>query len=69
MVKNISINDRNVRMKMWDTAEQEAYRSINRSYYKNSTCAFIVYDITEKKLSMMLRFGYKIEENFVLKMF
>ena len=34
---------------MWDTAGQEAYRSITRSYYKNSTCAFIVYDITEKK--------------------
>ena len=49
MAKNISINDRNVRMQMWDTAGQEAYRSITRSYYKNSTCAFIVYDITEKK--------------------
>jgi len=49
MAKNISINDRNVRIQIWDTAGQEAFRSITRSYYKNSTCAFIVYDITEKK--------------------
>ena len=49
MSKNISINDRNIRIQMWDTAGQEAYRSITRSYYKNSTCVFIVYDITDKK--------------------
>ena len=49
MAKNISINDRNVRIQIWDTAGEEAYRSITRSYYKSSTCAFIVYDITEKK--------------------
>ena len=49
MSKNISIQDRNIRIQIWDTAGQEAYRSITRSYYKNSTCAFIVYDITEKK--------------------
>ena len=49
MAKNISINDRNVRIQIWDTAGQEAFRSITRSYYKSSTCAFIVYDISEKK--------------------
>ena len=49
MSKNISINDRNIRIQMWDTAGQEAYRSITRSYYKNSTCVFIVYDISDKK--------------------
>ena len=49
MAKNISVNDRNVRLQIWDTAGQEAFRSITRSYYKSSTCAFIVYDITDKK--------------------
>ena len=49
MSKNISIQDRNIRIQIWDTAGQEAYRSITRSYYKNSTCVFIVYDITDKK--------------------
>ena len=49
MAKNISIDNRNVRIQIWDTAGEEAFRSITRSYYKNSTCAFIVYDITEQK--------------------
>ena len=46
MAKNIQVNDRNVRIQIWDTAGAEAFRSITRSYYKNSTCAFLVYDIT-----------------------
>ena len=49
MAKNISVKNRNVRLQIWDTAGQEAFRSITRSYYKNSTCAFIVFDITDKK--------------------
>ena len=49
MAKNISINDRKVRIQIWDTAGQEAYRSITRSYYKSAACVFIVYDISDKK--------------------
>lgn len=49
MAKNVVINERNIRVQIWDTAGQEAFRSITRSYYKNSTCAFIVYDITNKQ--------------------
>ena len=49
MAKNISIKDRTVRIQIWDTAGQEAYRSITRSYYKSAACVFIVYDISDKK--------------------
>ena len=49
MAKNVTINDRNIRIQIWDTAGQEAFRSITRSYYKSSTCAFIVYDISDRK--------------------
>ena len=69
MAKNIVINDRNVRIQIWDTAGQEAFRSITRSYYKSSTCAFIVYDITEKKHFMMFHHCYKIVEICVIKIF
>ena len=48
MAKNIQVNDRTIRVQIWDTAGQEAFRSITRSYYKSSTVAFIVYDITNK---------------------
>jgi len=29
-------------------AGQETFKSITRAYYKNSVCAFLVYDITKK---------------------
>ena len=49
MAKNIAIKGRNVRIQIWDTAGEEAYRSITRSYYKSSACVFIVYDISDRK--------------------
>ena len=46
--KNIEINSRIYRIQIWDTAGQENFRSIARAYYKNSICACIVYDITNR---------------------
>ena len=46
--KNIEINSRIYRIEIWDTAGQENFRSIARAYYKNSICACIVYDITNR---------------------
>ena len=46
--KNIEINNRIYRIQVWDTAGQEQFRSIARAYYKNSVCACIVYDITNR---------------------
>ena len=46
--KNIEINGRIYRIQIWDTAGQENFRSIARAYYKNSICACIVYDITNR---------------------
>ena len=47
--KNINIKDKIYRVQIWDTAGQENFRSITRSYYKNSVCALIVYDISSKE--------------------
>ena len=46
--KNLEINKRIYRVQIWDTAGQENFRSIARAYYKNSVCACIVYDITNR---------------------
>ena len=48
IAKNIKIEDSTFRIQIWDTAGQENFLSMTRVYYKNSCCAFIVYDITEK---------------------
>lgn len=34
---------------IWDTAGQEAYRSLNRIFYKNAKIVVLVYDITKKQ--------------------
>ena len=47
--KNVEINNKTFRIQIWDTAGQENFRSITRAYYKNSVCAIIVYDITNKE--------------------
>ena len=46
--RNIEINKAIYRIQIWDTAGQENFRSIARAYYKNSVCACIVYDITNR---------------------
>ena len=46
---NLVINNNIYRIQIWDTAGQENFRSITRSYYKNSACALIVYDITRRE--------------------
>jgi small GTP-binding protein len=46
--KNVDTDDKTLRIQIWDTAGQETFRSITRSYYKNSCCAFLVYDITKR---------------------
>ena len=46
--KNIELEDKIYRIQIWDTADQELFRSITRSYYKNCVCSCVVYDITNK---------------------
>ena len=45
---NVILDNSVYRVQIWDTAGQENFRSITRSYYKNSACALIVYDITNR---------------------
>ena len=49
IAKNIEIGSSIFRLQIWDTAGQETFLSMTRVYYKNSSCAFLVYDITEKE--------------------
>uniref|UniRef100_A0A914CHU8 Ras-related protein Rab-39B n=1 Tax=Acrobeloides nanus TaxID=290746 RepID=A0A914CHU8_9BILA len=41
--------DMRVKLQLWDTAGQEKFKSITRSYYRNSVGVIIVYDITNRK--------------------
>ena len=37
-----------VKLQVWDTAGQESFRSITRSYYRNTAVAIVVFDITRR---------------------
>ncbi|OHS98250.1 GTP-binding protein YPTC4 [Tritrichomonas foetus] len=47
-IKMLQMDGKDVKVQIWDTAGQEIFRSITRSYYRDSNCAIIVYDITDR---------------------
>ena len=47
--KEEEINGRKIRVKIWDTAGQELYKSITKNFYRNSDGVIIVYDVTDRE--------------------
>jgi len=44
----IDIDNKQIKLQIWDTAGQESFRSITRSYYRGAAGALLVYDITRR---------------------
>ncbi|KAH3756714.1 Ras family protein [Pelomyxa schiedti] len=44
----VTVQDNQVKLQIWDTAGQEKFRSIIRSYYRGAAGALLVYDITRR---------------------
>ena len=44
--KDITVDDKDVKLQFWDTAGQEAYRSISASYFRNAKGVVLVFDLT-----------------------
>jgi len=44
----VDIEGEHIKLQIWDTAGQEAFRSITRAYYRGATGALLVYDITRR---------------------
>ena len=47
--KTIELDGQSIKLQIWDTAGQENFRSITRSYYRSAIGALLVYDITRKE--------------------
>lgn len=45
----VNIDGQQVKLQIWDTAGQESFRSITRSYYRGAAGALLVYDITRRE--------------------
>ena len=46
--KQIDLDDRLIKLQIWDTAGHEKFRTITTSYYKSAHAIIILYDITQK---------------------
>ena len=46
--KTIELNNKTIKIQIWDTAGQEAFQAITRTYYKGAVGALLVYDITRR---------------------
>jgi small GTP-binding protein len=48
-VRKIPIDGKQIKLQIWDTAGQDNFRSIIRSYYRGTVGALLVYDITQRQ--------------------
>ena len=46
---NVKINNKIIRLQLWDTCGQEIYRSVISGFYRNSSVVMLVYAINDKK--------------------
>eukprot|EP01138_Halocafeteria_seosinensis_P006565 gb/GECG01006711.1/.p1 GENE.gb/GECG01006711.1/~~gb/GECG01006711.1/.p1 ORF type:complete len:212 (+),score=22.95 gb/GECG01006711.1/:1-636(+) len=47
--RTVKVDDKEVKLQIWDTAGQESFRSITRSYYRGAAGALLVYDISRRE--------------------
>ena len=47
-IKFFEKDNKNIKIQIWDTAGEEAFQSITKTYYRNAIGALLVYDITKK---------------------
>jgi len=47
--RTITIDSNQIKLQIWDTAGQEKFRSITRSYYRGAAGCLLVYDITRRE--------------------
>lgn len=46
--RTVKIKGKDIKIQIWDTAGQENFRSLTRSYYRSSIASLVVYDVTSR---------------------
>jgi len=59
-ILTMNIDAKEVRLKVWDTAGQELYRSIVPIYVRDTFAAILVYDLTEPKSAQALEHWHSV---------
>ena len=53
--KSININDKIIKLDIWDTAGQEIFQALVETFYKGSKGVILMYDITNEESFKKLR--------------
>jgi Ras-related protein Rab-2A len=58
------IDEKIVKLQIWDTAGQESFRSITRIFYRGAHCVFLTYDITrDETFSNVIDWLKEVKQN------
>jgi small GTP-binding protein len=49
LLMHFQVNDLKLKLQIWDTCGQEMYRSLVQGFYRNTSLALVVYDVSQKK--------------------
>lgn len=64
-VRDLEIQDQNVKLVIWDVAGQPSFRQVRRHYYSGAHAALLVFDVTEPRTFMTLQNWYNDFRNVV----
>ena len=59
LLMHFKVNDLKIKLQIWDTCGQEMYRSLVQGFYRNTSLALVVYDVSQQitydKLDVWIR--------------
>lgn len=61
-VRRLNIDNKTVKMQIWDTAGQEKFNSITTAYYRQARAAIVMYDVTRPATFQNLRKWFTLIE-------
>lgn len=65
-IKSLVVNDKKVKLQLWDSCGQERFNALTRSYYRNTDAFIICYDISSHKSFENAKFWIKELEKYVI---
>jgi Ras-related protein Rab-1A len=64
-IKSFVVNDKKVKLQIWDSCGQERFNALTRSYYRNTDAFIICYDISSRKSFEDAKYWIKELEKYV----